>query len=129
MYSISENMNVFSTSKPSAIISLAFSLARRNASSAFRSFHRNFSSSVSWTTRGTSKTSCNHLRETMTSCLVYSTSYFKFAPSRQKENLKSDKSFHPWEHFPLQQGPTSKSCIKAKLYTFGYTNCSIVLFM
>lgn len=55
-------MKVFSMSKPRAIISLAFSTASLCASSIFKSFHKNFSSSVSWITSGTLKVSCSHLR-------------------------------------------------------------------
>lgn len=44
------------------MMSLAFSTAKRWHSSIVRSFHRYFSSSVSWITRGMSKTSWSHLR-------------------------------------------------------------------
>uniref|UniRef100_A0A224XT64 Putative secreted protein n=1 Tax=Panstrongylus lignarius TaxID=156445 RepID=A0A224XT64_9HEMI len=54
-------MKVFLTSKPQAIISLALEIAILLASSTVRSFHRNFSSSVSCITSGTSKRSCIHL--------------------------------------------------------------------
>ena len=53
MWDRSENINVFLTSKPIAIMSLAFSLANFLAFSMVRSFQRNFSSSVSWMTKGT----------------------------------------------------------------------------
>ncbi len=48
-------------SKPHAIISLAFSCAKRLVSLGVRSFHKNFSSSVIWMTSGTLNTSCSHL--------------------------------------------------------------------
>ena len=54
-------MKVLFTSKPHAMMSLAFSTAKRWQSSSVRSFHRYFSSSVNWTTRGMSNTSCSHL--------------------------------------------------------------------
>ena len=54
-------------SKPMAIMSLAFEIARRWTSSMVRSFHRNFSSSVSWIINGTSNVSCNHNRHLITS--------------------------------------------------------------
>ena len=66
----SEKMNVLLTSKPSAMMSLAFSLASRIVSSILRSFHRNFSSSVSWMTSGTSNTSCNHLHSKQDPCFI-----------------------------------------------------------
>ncbi len=56
-------MKVLLTSKPQAMMSLAFSKAKRWQSSIVRSFHRYFSSSVIWITKGTSNTSCNHLRQ------------------------------------------------------------------
>ena len=62
IYSRSLNINVLSISNPSAMISLTFSIHILCASSNVRSFHRNFSSSVSCITRGTSKVSCNHLK-------------------------------------------------------------------
>ena len=57
----SEKMNVRLGSNPHAMMSLAFSRASRLASSSFMDFHRNFSSSVSWMTRGTLKASWSHL--------------------------------------------------------------------
>lgn len=57
-----ENINVFFLSNPHAIISLAFSTDNAFASSNFKSFHKNFSSSVNCIIRGTLKTSCNHLK-------------------------------------------------------------------
>ena len=53
-------MNVRRGSNPHATMSLAFSRANLRASSRLRSFHRNFSSSVSWITSGTLNASCNH---------------------------------------------------------------------
>jgi len=61
MYSTSLKMKVLSTSKPHAMMSLAFSCASLFVSSMVKSFHRNFSSSVIWITSGTSNVSCNHL--------------------------------------------------------------------
>ena len=60
-YSMSEKIKVLLTSKPQAMISLAFSCASRLDSSTVISFQRNFSSSVIWTTSGTSNTSCRYL--------------------------------------------------------------------
>ena len=54
-------MKVFLMSNPQAMMSLAFSKASLFASSTVRSFQRNFSSSVIWTTRGTSNTSWRYL--------------------------------------------------------------------
>lgn len=49
-------------SKPTAMISFAFSREKRWTSGRVRlDLKRNFSSSVSWITSGTSKTSCSHL--------------------------------------------------------------------
>lgn len=62
MYSKSLKMKVLLMSNPQAMISLAFSWANRLVSSGVRSFHKNFSSSVIWMTKGTSNTSCNHLQ-------------------------------------------------------------------
>ena len=55
-------MKVLLTSKPQAMMSLAFSNASLWTSSACKSFHRNFSSSVSWITKGTSNASCKYLK-------------------------------------------------------------------
>lgn len=63
MYSRSEKMKVLFTSKPQAMMSFAFSTAKRWHSSSVRSFHRYFSSSVNWITRGMSNASCNHLQQ------------------------------------------------------------------
>ena len=59
----SQKINVFSESNPSAMISLAFSIASRFASSTDKSFHRHFSSSVICMTSGASNTSCIHLED------------------------------------------------------------------
>lgn len=63
MYSKSLKINVFSMSKPHAMISFTFSCANRLVSSGVKSFQRNFSSSVSWITNGTLNTCCNHLKK------------------------------------------------------------------
>ena len=55
----SEKMNVRRGSKPQAMMSLAFSRAKRRASSRGMDFHRNFSSSVSWMTSGTLNARCS----------------------------------------------------------------------
>ena len=65
MYSTSLKMKVLFTSKPHAMMSLAFSCASLFVSSMVKSFHRNFSSSVIWITNGTSNVSCNHLKQTV----------------------------------------------------------------
>ena len=59
----SENINVLFTSKPQAMMSFAFSYASLWASSNFKFFHKNFSSSVNWITRGTSNASCKYLKQ------------------------------------------------------------------
>ena len=72
-------MNVFSTSKPHAMMSLAFSKARWLVSSKVRSFHKNFSSSVNWMTSGTSKVSCSHLYQylfNVIGCSCFIKTYF-----------------------------------------------------
>ena len=57
-------MNVLDLSKPTAMMSLAFSTANLRHCSRVRSFHRNFSSSVSWMTIGTLNASCRYLERT-----------------------------------------------------------------
>lgn len=55
-------MKVLLMSNPTAMMSLAFSLANFWTFSIVKvGLKRNFSSSVSWMTRGTSNTSCSHL--------------------------------------------------------------------
>lgn len=69
MYSKLLKINVFLGSKPMAIISFAFSRVKWLTSETDKFFHRNFSSSVNWITRGTSKTSWNHLEKC--DCKIY----------------------------------------------------------
>lgn len=53
-------MNVLAGSNPHAMMSFAFSYARWYARSSVMSFHKNFSSSVSWMTSGTLNASCRY---------------------------------------------------------------------
>lgn len=71
MNSRSENMKVFFTSNPTAMMSLQLFLEKPRTSAMLRfDLNRNFSSSVNMMTKGTSKTSCSHLIEDGVSFLV-----------------------------------------------------------